>query len=90
MQWIYTSENSDQNNFHLLEQNLLTTLRVINKKDLWNVDNWLKDKTLPAFAMLKATFDRAFKITCYSLKKDKKAIYSLLNCTLLYLLFSAS
>ena len=74
MQWIYTSENSDQNNFHSLEQNLLTTSESDQQeKDLWNVDNWLKDKTLPAFAMLKATFDRAFK--SHAIPKERQESY---------------
>lgn len=43
------------------------------EKDLWNVDNWLKDKTLPAFAMLKATFDRAFK--SHAIPKERQESY---------------
>lgn len=74
MQWIYTSENLDQNNFHSLEQSLLTTYESDQQeKDLWNVDNWLKDKTLPAFAMLKATFDRAFK--SHAIPKERQESY---------------
>ena len=51
-----------------LQHSILDTL-----KDLWNVDNWLKDKTLPAFAMLKATFDRAFK--SHAIPKERQESY---------------
>lgn len=74
MQWIYTSENLDQNNFHSLKQSLLTTSESDQQeKDLWNVDNWLKNKNLPAFSMLKATFDRAFK--SHTIPKERQDSY---------------
>ena len=79
IQWIYTSENLDQNNFHTLEQGLLTTSESDQQeKDLWNVDNWLKDKTLPSFAMLKATFDRAFKSHAIPVDRQETYLFFLL------------
>ena len=74
MQWIYTSENLDQNSFHTLEKSLLTAFESDQQeKDLWNINNWLKDKALPSFATLKATFDRGFK--SHTIPNDRQESY---------------
>lgn len=79
MQWIYRSENSNQNSFHSLEQSHLTSYESDQQeKDLCNVDNWLKDKTLPAFATLKATFDRAFKSLAIPKERQESYLFFLL------------
>lgn len=79
MQWIYECENLDQNSFHSLEQRFLTTFESDQQeKDLWNVNNWLKDKNLPSFTTLKTTFDRAFKSHAISEKHQEAYLFFLL------------
>ncbi|RKG29793.1 hypothetical protein [Acinetobacter tianfuensis] len=79
MQWIYNSENLTHEEFHtLLPSQLKNKEDNQDEKDLWNIENWLKDKTLPSFAMLKATFERAFKSQAISVDHQETYLFFLL------------
>lgn len=74
MQWIYNSQNLPHEQFHiLLSSQLKDSEDNQDDKDLWNTQNWLNNKTLPAFNDLKAVFERAFE--SHSIPKDRQETY---------------
>lgn len=74
MQWIYDSENVSHEDFHtLLPTQLKNKEDNQDEKDIWNTQNWLNNKSFPAFNDLKAVFDRAFE--SHAIPEDKKESY---------------
>lgn len=74
MQWIYNSENVSHEDFHtLLPTQLKNKEDNQDEKDIWNTQNWLNNKSFPAFNDLKAVFDRAFE--SHAIPEDKKESY---------------
>jgi hypothetical protein len=74
MKWIYNSEKLPHEEFHtLLSSQLQDNEDNQDEKDLWNIQKWLNNKSLPAFNHLKAVFDRAFK--SHAIPKDRQENY---------------
>ena len=74
MQWIYKSENLAHEEFHTLHPSQLKSNEDSqDEKDLWNTQNWLNNKSLPAFNNLKAVFERAFQ--SHSIPKERQESY---------------
>lgn len=74
MKWIYNSEKLPHEKFHtLLSSQLKDNEDNQDEKDLWNIQKWLNNKSLPAFNHLKTVFDRAFK--SHAIPKDKQENY---------------
>ena len=79
MEWIYDSENLSHENFHNLSPNQLK-YREDNQdeKDIWNTQNWLKNKSIPAFNDLKSVFNRAFKSHAIPIDRQESYLFFLL------------
>lgn len=74
MQWIYKSENLTHEEFHTLHPSQLKSNEDSqDEKDLWNTQNWLNNKSLPAFNNLKAVFERAFQ--SHAIPKERQENY---------------
>lgn len=74
MQWIYDSENLTYKKFHELNADRLEPFEYDKQNnDLYNIPNWLNNKSLPAFNDLKTTFDRAFK--SHAIPTDRQESY---------------
>lgn len=74
MKWVYNSEKLPYEEFHtLLSSQLKDNEDNQDEKDLWNIQKWLSNKSLPAFNNLKTVFERAFK--SHAVPKERQESY---------------